>query len=157
MLRTCTLTQHWNICGNNNFLRGQNFNTDLWQCTRNPGHSTISHKQNIMWKMSCSLVSIFRGWWETACVEGGAGGVDCLFSFLFLLSWKNCCIIFAQSDANRPRRMVMFGWNGWTGAAGLSDRSDSLPWLPSGKSLRVDKISTSFLDVECNSDSMQPL
>lgn len=97
---------------------------------------TIHHKQIIIWKMSCSFVSNFDGWWETGWSAGGPGGSAC-FSFFFLLNWKNCFIISAHSDANTPRRTSIFGWNGWTGATGLSDCSEPFPPLPSGKSLQV--------------------
>lgn len=43
----------------------------------------------------------------------------------------------AHSDANTPRLIPIFGWNGWTGAAGLSVCSDPFPPLSSGKSLQI--------------------
>ena len=68
--------------------------------------------------------------------EGGAG-ISGFFSFCFLLSWKNCCIASEHSEANTPRRIVIFGWNGWAGACGLSVTSEPLPPSPPlGKSLQ---------------------
>ena len=69
--------------------------------------------------------------------QDGDGGCSAFFSLFFLLSWKNCCIMSAHSDANIPRLIVIFGWNGWTGAAGFSVSSEPFPPLPSGKSLQI--------------------
>lgn len=67
----------------------------------------------------------------------GWGGASSSFTCFFLLSWKNCCITSAHSDANIPRRILIFGWKGWTGAAGLSISSEPFPPPRSGKSLQI--------------------
>lgn len=105
------------------------------QCTVNEKewYSTF-YKQNIKLNICCILVRIFVGWFAMGRHEGGGRGSG-FFSFFLLLSWKNCCITSAQSDASTPRRIVIFGWNGWTGAAGFSDGSDPSP--PLGKSLQI--------------------
>lgn len=97
----------------------------------------INYIQNRMWKASCILVRNFEGLLEIGRHEGGVGGSGFL-SFFLLLSWNNCCMISAHSDANIPRRIFTFGWKGWTGAAGLSVGSKPFcPSSPLGKSLQM--------------------
>lgn len=97
-----------------------------------PSRKIDGYKHKNAWNMSCILVRIFD-WW-LAIGREGLGSKSSLFTFFLLLSWKNCCIISAHSDAINPRRIVIFGWKGWTGAAGLSVSSE--PFSPPGKSLQ---------------------
>lgn len=112
--------------------------------------SATAYKQNIIWKISWILVRIFDGWFAMGRNEGWGGGSP---FFSFLLSWKNCCIASAHSDANTPRRIVIFGWNGWTGAAGLSACSEPSPPPPPpppslGKSLQKVGYMSKFTDLQ---------
>lgn len=109
------------------------------------------YKQKI-WKISCIFVRNFGGRCETGRHAGwGAGSsFSSCSSFFLRLSWKNCRIASAHSEANTPLRIVIFGWNGWTGAAGLSDNSKPFPPSPpSGKSLQKNKlhVKTYFKDI----------
>lgn len=94
----------------------------------------LFYKQNIMWKTSCILLSILEGWWWETGRQEGSFGVSSFF--VFLLSWKNCCIASAHSVAKTPLLIFIFGWNGWTGAGGTSLGSDDAFSPPSGKSLQ---------------------
>lgn len=58
---------------------------------------------------------------EDFCCDGKTWGGIQRLGILLLLSWKNCCITSAPSDASKPCLIVIFGWNGWAAANGLFD------------------------------------